>query len=148
MADEHSSDDSDDNQEELAGVLSKWTNYIHGWQDRYIVLRGGTLSYYKSEQESGYGCRGALSLAKAVIKPHEFDECRFDVSVNDCVWYLRADSVEAKQIWVDALESYKHERSLGLPVVAVLPRDGDSIYRQAYRTATLAVTVENRFPVI
>ena len=68
MADEHSSDDSDDNQEELAGVLSKWTNYIHGWQDRYIVLRGGTLSYYKSEQESGYGCRGALSLAKAVIK--------------------------------------------------------------------------------
>jgi collagen type IV alpha-3-binding protein len=108
MADGHSSEDSDnENQEELAGVLSKWTNYIHGWQDRYIVLKSGTLSYYKSEQESGYGCRGALSLAKAVIKPHEFDECRFDVSVNDCVWYLRADSVESKQIWVDALESYK-----------------------------------------
>lgn len=69
MADDHSSDDSEnDNQEELAGVLSKWTNYIHGWQDRYIVLKNGTLSYYKSEQESGYGCRGALSLAKAIIK--------------------------------------------------------------------------------
>jgi collagen type IV alpha-3-binding protein len=69
MADGHSSEDSDnENQEELAGVLSKWTNYIHGWQDRYIVLKSGTLSYYKSEQESGYGCRGALSLAKAVIK--------------------------------------------------------------------------------
>lgn len=69
MADCHSSEDSDnENQDELAGVLSKWTNYIHGWQDRYIVLSSATLSYYKSEQERGYGCRGALSLAKAVIK--------------------------------------------------------------------------------
>lgn len=136
MADERSSDESDtENQIELQGVLSKWTNYIHGWQDRYIVLKAGTLSYYKSEQESDCGCRGALSLSKATIKvclldccpywifnschitinclfivllqPHEFDECRFDVSVNDCVWYLRADIVENKQNWVDALESYK-----------------------------------------
>lgn len=71
MVDERSSDDSDsENPErpELQGILHKWTNYIHGWQDRYIVLRNGTLSYYKSEQESGYGCRGALSLAKANIK--------------------------------------------------------------------------------
>ncbi|XP_063921593.1 ceramide transfer protein isoform X2 [Zophobas morio] len=138
MADEHSSDDSDDNQEELAGVLSKWTNYIHGWQDRYIVLRGGTLSYYKSEQESGYGCRGALSLAKAVIKPHEFDECRFDVSVNDCVWYLRADSVEAKQIWVDALESYKLESGYGTGSENSLKRHGSTVSLQSntYSTAS------------
>lgn len=69
MAECQSSEDSDnENQEELAGVLSKWTNYIHGWQERYIVLSNNTLSYYKSEQERGYGCRGALSLTKAVIK--------------------------------------------------------------------------------
>lgn len=69
MAEGQSSDDSDvENLNEFSGVLSKWTNYIHGWQDRYIVLKNGTLSYYKSEQESGYGCRGALSIAKAVIK--------------------------------------------------------------------------------
>lgn len=70
MADDHhSSDESDvENQTEFAGVLSKWTNYIHGWQDRYIVLKSGTLSYYKSQHETVYGCRGALSLAKAVVK--------------------------------------------------------------------------------
>lgn len=69
MADDQSSDESDtESQIELHGILQKWTNYIHGWQDRYIVLKNGTLSYYKSEQESGYGCRGALSLAKATIK--------------------------------------------------------------------------------
>lgn len=64
-----SSDDSDNEFiAELRGYLSKWTNYIHGWQSRYIVLKNAQLSYYKSEQESDYGCRGAISLYKAVIK--------------------------------------------------------------------------------
>lgn len=53
---------------ELRGYLSKWTNYIYGWQPRYIVLKDGTLSYYKSETESDFGCRGAISLSKATIK--------------------------------------------------------------------------------
>ncbi|XP_012264043.1 ceramide transfer protein isoform X1 [Athalia rosae] len=99
---------------ELQGILSKWTNYIHGWQSRFIVLKDGTLSYYKSEQDSGFGCRGSISLYKAMIKAHEFDECRFDVSVNDClVWYLRANSPEEKQRWVDVLKSYKAESGYG-----------------------------------
>ncbi|KAJ8949280.1 hypothetical protein NQ318_022796 [Aromia moschata] len=137
MADDHNSEDSDvENQNELAGVLSKWTNYIHGWQDRYIVLKNGTLSYYKSEQERGYGCRGALSLAKAVIKPHEFDECRFDVSVNDCVWYLRADSIESKQIWVDALESYKVESGYGTGSENSLKRHGSTVSLQSNTFST------------
>lgn len=53
---------------ELQGTLSKWTNYIHGWQTRFIVLKNGTLSYYKSEHDSGFGCRGSISLYKADIK--------------------------------------------------------------------------------
>lgn len=57
-----------DNSIELRGYLSKWTNYIYGWQPRYIVLKDGTLSYYKSESESDFGCRGAISLSKAAIK--------------------------------------------------------------------------------
>lgn len=137
MADDHSGEDSDvENQHELSGVLSKWTNYIHGWQDRYIVLKNGTLSYYKSEQERGYGCRGALSLAKAVIKPHEFDECRFDVSVNDCVWYLRADSIESKQSWVDALESYKVESGYGTGSENSLKRHGSTVSLQSNSFST------------
>ncbi|CAH1115047.1 unnamed protein product [Psylliodes chrysocephalus] len=139
MAEGQSSDDSDvENLNEFSGVLSKWTNYIHGWQDRYIVLKNGTLSYYKSEQESGYGCRGALSIAKAVIKPHEFDECRFDISVNDCVWYLRALSVESKQSWVEALESFKIESGYGTGSENSLKRHGSTVSLQSntYSTAS------------
>lgn len=95
------------------GTLSKWTNYIHGWQDRHIDLRDGTLSYYKSANDTAYGCRGAISIIKATVKPHEFDECRFDVSVNDCVWYLRAETPEERNRWVEALETYKMDSAYG-----------------------------------
>lgn len=38
---------------------------------------------------------------------HEFDECRFDVSVGDCVWYLRAENLDARNKWVESIENYK-----------------------------------------
>ncbi|CAD7003386.1 unnamed protein product [Ceratitis capitata] len=108
------SDDSEneylDNNIELRGYLSKWTNYIYGWQPRYIVLKNGTLSYYKSESESDFGCRGAISLSKATIKAHDTDELRFDVVVNNYNnWCLRADTSEDRMHWVEVLQMYKEE---------------------------------------
>ncbi|KAI8789020.1 collagen type IV alpha-3-binding protein [Biomphalaria glabrata] len=96
---------------ELSGTLCKWTNYLHGWQDRYIVLKDSAISYYKSEDETAIGCRGAVSLLKATVTPHQFDECRFDVSVNDNVWYLRAANPEERQTWIDAIELHKQADS-------------------------------------
>uniref|UniRef100_A0A8D2PCS0 Ceramide transfer protein n=1 Tax=Zosterops lateralis melanops TaxID=1220523 RepID=A0A8D2PCS0_ZOSLA len=90
-----------------------WTNYIHGWQDRWVVLKSNTLSYYKSEDETEYGCRGSICLSKAEITPHDFDECRFDISVNDSVWYLRAQDPDHRQQWVDAIEQHKTESGYG-----------------------------------
>lgn len=81
MAEENvvSSDHSDleeNRNPELRGYLSKWTNYIHGWQDRFIVLKDSTLSYYKSELESNLGCRGALCLKKAKVKVRFLSYCK------------------------------------------------------------------------
>ncbi|XP_053196019.1 ceramide transfer protein-like isoform X5 [Scomber japonicus] len=95
---------------EFSGTLSKWTNYIHGWQDRWVVLKNNTLSYYKSQDETEYGCRGSLCLSKAVITPHEFDECRLDISVNDSVWYLRAQDPEHRHKWIDSIEIHRSIR--------------------------------------
>uniref|UniRef100_A0A8D3CGH0 Ceramide transfer protein n=1 Tax=Scophthalmus maximus TaxID=52904 RepID=A0A8D3CGH0_SCOMX len=94
-------------------VSGSWTNYIHGWQDRWVVLKNNTLSYYKSEDEREYGCRGSLCLSKAVITPHEFDECRFDISVNDSVWYLRAEDPEHRLQWIESIELHKAESGYG-----------------------------------
>ena len=70
------SDDDEENEETpspthtppcIQATLSKWTNYLLGWQDRYVVVRDGILSYYKSEIDLQYGCRGSVSLHKAKI---------------------------------------------------------------------------------
>ncbi|XP_067430692.1 ceramide transfer protein isoform X7 [Thunnus thynnus] len=98
---------------EFSGILSKWTNYIHGWQDRWVVLKNNTLSYYKSQDETEYGCRGSLCLSKAVITPHEFDECRLDISVNDSVWYLRAQDPEHRHQWIDSIELHRADSGYG-----------------------------------
>lgn len=69
LTDDEENEDSDfeSSLPEFQDSLSKWTNYLHGWQDRFIVLKDGTLSYYKSENDTSYGCRGAVSLSKATV---------------------------------------------------------------------------------
>ena len=57
-----------DDRPEKKGTLFKWTNYIQGWQQRYIVLSNGTLSYYKSEFDTTFGCRGSMSLLMATVQ--------------------------------------------------------------------------------
>ena len=52
----------------LQGVLCKWTNYIHGWQDRYFILKDGTLSYYRNQADTVNGCRGSIGINGAIIK--------------------------------------------------------------------------------
>lgn len=67
-SDETDEEDSvDESLPQLTGILHKWTNYLHGWQQRYFVLKEGTLTYFKSETDRSFGCRGAVSLSKAVI---------------------------------------------------------------------------------
>jgi len=95
----------DNDAPELCGTLNKWTNYIHGWQQRFMALKDGTLVYYKSASETDFGCRGAISVGKSVVTSHELDELRFDVSVGDCVWYLRATTIEDRERWVAGLEA-------------------------------------------
>ncbi|TRY62817.1 hypothetical protein TCAL_13105 [Tigriopus californicus] len=108
-------EDFDPGSPEIQGTLSKWTNYIHGWQNRFFVLKDGNYVYYRSEHETDFGCRGAISVQKAKVKMHALDEKRFDVSVNDCVWYLRAESLEDRQRWVDALDYSKTNPQWILP---------------------------------
>lgn len=70
---ENDEDSVDDGLPQLTGVLNKWTNYLHGWQERYFVLKEGTLTYFKSETDRSFGCRGAVSLARAIITVSAYD---------------------------------------------------------------------------
>lgn len=48
-----------------------------------------------------------MSLTKASVYCHDFDECRFDVAINDNVWYLRAKNEVERQQWCDVIEANK-----------------------------------------
>ena len=61
------------------GNLNKWTNMLHGWQERYFVLKNGILSYFRSADDVAEGCRGAIRLKNAQVQPHPYDDCRIDV---------------------------------------------------------------------
>lgn len=45
------------------------------------------------------------------LQPHEFDECRIDISVNDSVWYLRAEDPEHRLQWIESIELHKVSRT-------------------------------------
>lgn len=74
----------------------------------FAILKKTTLRYYKSKDETEYGCRGSICLSKAIITQHESDESRFDISINDCVWYLRAQDPDHRQRWIDSMEQHKN----------------------------------------
>lgn len=89
------------------------------------MLKDSTLSYYKSAEDSDFGCRGALNLERAIIKSHEVDECRFDISVENenglsVVWYLRAENVEDKHNWVEVLKSFRVSNFLLINVMTMI----------------------------
>ncbi|KAI9577698.1 hypothetical protein GQX74_010885 [Glossina fuscipes] len=117
-----------DNSIELRGYLNKWTNYIYGWRPRYIVLKDGTLSYYKSESESDFGCRGVISLRKAIIKTYESDELRFDVVVNNSNNWCLQDNAST----TDTTSLKRHGSNVSLQSTTISVASGGSLKRTQY----------------
>eukprot|EP01135_Chromosphaera_perkinsii_P003396 Nk52_evm20s242 gene=Nk52_evmTU20s242 len=89
------------------GTLSKWTNYISGWQDRWVVLSGNVLSYYKSQHDVTYGCRGSINLKESRLVTYDEGDFRFDIEMNESVFYLRAESEELHREWITCIRKAK-----------------------------------------
>jgi collagen type IV alpha-3-binding protein len=75
-------------------------------------------------------------------KAHDLDDCRFDIRVNDCVWYLRAKTVEERQKWVEILEEYKVESGYGSQTS--LRRHGSLLSINSTASASIASTGSNK----
>ena len=48
-----------------------------------------------------------ICVCSVFLQPHEFDNLRFDVSVTDCIYYLRCESATERQEWLAALQQAK-----------------------------------------
>ncbi|XP_077125080.1 oxysterol-binding protein-related protein 10 isoform X1 [Ranitomeya variabilis] len=92
----------------LEGVLSKYTNLIQGWQNRYFILDfdSGILQYFVTEASKTQKPRGFLSLAGSVISMS--DEAPYMIVLSSAsgeVYKLRAADSKERQIWLTQLQA-------------------------------------------
>ncbi|XP_054477235.1 pleckstrin homology domain-containing family A member 8 [Anoplopoma fimbria] len=92
----------------MEGMLHKWTNYISGWQPRWFVLDGGTLSYYDSQEDAWKGCKGSIKISVCEIQVHSSDSTRVNLTIpGEQYFYLRAINAAERQKWLVALGTAK-----------------------------------------
>ncbi|XP_075907611.1 oxysterol-binding protein-related protein 10 isoform X3 [Nelusetta ayraudi] len=99
---------------QLEGVLSKYTNLIQGWQNRYFVLdaESGQLHYFVNEQGRSQKPRGSLPLFGASVTPSDEAPHMFIVnSVNGELYKLRASDAKEQQFWMSQLQACARRHS-------------------------------------
>ncbi|XP_046387861.1 oxysterol-binding protein-related protein 9 isoform X1 [Ischnura elegans] len=91
----------------MEGTLSKWTNVMKGWQNRWFVLddNAGLLSYYTSREKMMRGVRrGCVRLKGAVIGIDDEDASTFTVTVDGKTFHFQARNPEEREKWIRAME--------------------------------------------
>ena len=84
----------------MEGYILKWTNYIFGWQRRYLILHNGILHYCK---EKGSAQRGAISLNISTIDKHPSNRKRFMITTGTATIYFKAFTSQDANDWIRAL---------------------------------------------
>ncbi|XP_062384850.1 oxysterol-binding protein-related protein 10 [Sardina pilchardus] len=98
----------------LEGVLSKYTNLLQGWQNRYFVLDPdqGQLQYFVNEQGKSQRPRGSLPLVGASVTPSDEAPHMFVVnSANGELFKLRATDAKEQQFWMNQLQACARRHS-------------------------------------
>ncbi|XP_048059180.1 oxysterol-binding protein-related protein 10 [Megalobrama amblycephala] len=92
----------------IEGVLSKYTNLIQGWQNRYFVLDPdvGQLQYFVNEQGRSQKPRGSLPLIGASVTSSDEAPHMFIVSsANGELYKLRAVDATEQQLWMTQIQA-------------------------------------------
>ncbi|XP_078520062.1 oxysterol-binding protein-related protein 10 [Lissotriton helveticus] len=97
-----------EHQQALEGVLSKYTNLLQGWQNRYFLLdfESGVLQYFVTEASKSQKPRGSLPLAGSLIATgDEVPNMLVVSSPNGEMYKLRAADAKEKQFWMAQLQA-------------------------------------------
>ncbi|XP_017340733.1 oxysterol-binding protein-related protein 10 [Ictalurus punctatus] len=100
---------------QLEGVLSKYTNLIQGWQNRYFVLDEdlNQLQYFVNEQGRSQKPRGTLPLIGASVTVSDEAPHMFVVSsANGELFKLRAVDGREQQLWMSHIQSCATDSSV------------------------------------
>ncbi|XP_069068100.1 oxysterol-binding protein-related protein 10 isoform X2 [Pleurodeles waltl] len=97
-----------EHQQALEGVLSKYTNLLQGWQNRYFLLdfESGVLQYFVTEASKSQKPRGSLPLAGSLIATgDEVPNMLVVSSANGEMYKLRAADAKERQFWMAQLQA-------------------------------------------
>ncbi|XP_073703343.1 oxysterol-binding protein-related protein 10 isoform X1 [Garra rufa] len=100
----------------LEGVLSKYTNLLQGWQNRYFVLDPelGQLQYFINEYSKNQKPRGSLPLIGSSVAPSDEFPYMFTVyAANGDFFKLRACDAREQQMWMTQLQLCARRHSDG-----------------------------------
>ncbi|XP_053570228.1 oxysterol-binding protein-related protein 10 [Bombina bombina] len=92
----------------IEGLLSKYTNLIQGWQNRYFMLDfdSGTLQYFVTEASKNQKPRGSLSLAgSAISQSDEAPNMIVVYSANGEIYKLKAGDSKERHYWLTQLQA-------------------------------------------
>ncbi|XP_076862357.1 oxysterol-binding protein-related protein 10 isoform X3 [Brachyhypopomus gauderio] len=115
---------------QLEGILSKYTNLLQGWQNRYFVLdpQLSQLQYFVNEQGRGQKPRGTLPLIGASVTPSDEAPHMFIInSPNGELFKLRAVDMKEQQLWMSQLQACARRHSDGSTKVRKLKDSDDHL---------------------
>ena len=87
----------------MEGTLQKWTNYIFGWRERWVVIRGTMLYYYIEKTEKP---KGRIHIGITNIMSNN-EELTFELDTGTSLLYFKAETIEEKNKWVCELKKAK-----------------------------------------
>eukprot|EP00026_Physarum_polycephalum_P020289 Phypoly_transcript_22770.p1 GENE.Phypoly_transcript_22770~~Phypoly_transcript_22770.p1 ORF type:complete len:121 (+),score=1.70 Phypoly_transcript_22770:31-363(+) len=86
-----------------AGYVTKQGRIIRNWKRRWFVLQNDKIYYYVNEKTPKP--RGVIHLVNATVLDYTTNasECGFDINTPKRVWHIIAETIEERDLWVQAI---------------------------------------------
>ncbi|XP_054721007.1 uncharacterized protein CG43867-like [Uloborus diversus] len=101
---------------EKCGYLTKLGGKLKTWRRRWFVLKNGTLSYYKTQNDVGRKPQGQILLDDVSRVNRAEGASTFEVATSKRTYYLTADSNSTMEEWIKVLQNVIRRNTTHLAV--------------------------------
>ncbi|GFY52781.1 uncharacterized protein CG43867 [Trichonephila inaurata madagascariensis] len=101
---------------EKCGYLTKLGGKLKTWRRRWFVLKNGTLSYYKTQNDVGRKPQGQILLDDVSRVNRAEGASTFEVATSKRTYYLTADSNSTMEEWIKVLQNVIRRNTNNIPI--------------------------------
>ncbi|XP_044747899.1 uncharacterized protein CG43867 isoform X7 [Coccinella septempunctata] len=96
---------------EKSGSLAKLGGKLKTWRKRWFVLKNGTLTYYKGQNDTNRKPQGQIILDDICKITRAEGSNTFEIDTGKKTYYLTADSLTAMEDWVRVLQNVQRRNA-------------------------------------